>query len=135
MGKKKATFTKRIKPLIENAINDGNVYVRDEYAAFNMVLKQSPSARAHLLYKECYSVAFGMEEFDDEYAYEHGIEFEVIINQENKLTYTIITPWKKGRKQKQLSLNKTADIWLQDQLEQIITLAKMGAYPRQKKDW
>ena len=123
MGKKKASRSRKLYPILERAINDGNVFVTTRHSGFEMditgtklnvggKIKEIETRRWH------YTIAF----VDDDLWYNAGNHIIVLAsldeNGEAEFRFMDIKN----------VLTNDLELWLKKEIEQIITMFKLGGY-------
>ena len=121
MGKKKASMSNKLRPVLEKAIKESAVFVR-ELKNFAVMNYDDEAQRVYDPYDR-YEIAF-INDYPwwDDSDITECITMSVTIHNDGKFEYSILSPNRAG-------LSRYHESWFLDQLGQIIVMAKLGAYP------
>lgn len=113
MGKKKATKSRKLRPVIEQYIQDGTIFCYEQEFAFLNLYEDNSVERA-------YAISFGKDEIWHKNI-PKGIHVLVLVMSDGSIDYQF-------RDQRKYALDLKHDEWFKEQLEQITVMYKLGAY-------
>ena len=121
MGKKKSSKSRRLRPILERAISQGEIYCKT---------RSYSTDRDHVQEQLIYDITFGRDA--NWWMLDSREEFEVvgvslIIQDDGEIRYWFMS----GNNH---MLNREHDKWFREELKEIITLHKMGAYESNTED-
>lgn len=121
MGKKKATKTRKLRPIIEQAIRDGNIFISSrKKAKYNFGQPQFSIETEYV-----YDVSFVNDSdwFDDD---SDAVPITVKVHDDGSINFWFI-------RDREHMMDRTGIAWLQRELEEIMVMHKLGAYCSKRK--
>jgi hypothetical protein len=117
MGKKKASKSKKLRPLLEQAIRDGRIYCRE----FKQTQEFINTGREQKRDYDIYQIVFGEDE--DWFSSDDASSVHVVLElfRDGEIKFRFIS----GRKH---MLDRTSSEWFKRELEEIIVMHKLGAF-------
>ena len=117
MGKKKATISRKLKIIIEDALRTGAIFVKEEK---NWTSNWSGTEREYYDY-EIYTIALG----DDKEWFQETVDSDFLTIRVNLYKHKLDVVFTQSRRN---VLSNEVATWFRQELEQILVMHKMGGF-------
>jgi hypothetical protein len=128
MGKKKATRSRILRPIIEAAIKDGKIFVSERVSRTITTLAYNKYGEFKQTL-ECTNIEYTVAFVEDKKWHHDGDHIVLVttLDDHGNIIFEFIN--------NAHVLTNEAERWLKEELEQIIVMFRLGGYQAEKKEW